>query len=181
MKKNLLKAILLTLTAAVLLSGCSLFATSSGDSGNGGSGGSTGAIKMTDNYTFEDPADLEFDTRYVLFCDENSVMISSAPEEYGIKGSYSIIYTKDDAPVMDYEFYVCDSEEHAQATVDMYAAQGAALTAAEGDPCVLYSTTDGDTFEANLVMFQSYGVLNEATASAYVEFMQTSTGGTILE
>ena len=180
MTKNLLNAILLTLTAAVLLSGCSLFATSGGDSGNG-SGGSTGAIKMTDSYSFEDPVGLDFDTRYVLFCDENSVMVSSVPAEYGIKASYSIIYTKDDAPVMDYEYFVCDSAEHAQATVDLYAAQGAALTAVESDPCVLYSTTDGDTFEANLMTFQSYGMISEAKVSAYVEFMKTSTGGTILE
>lgn len=179
MKKNLLHMILLGLMIAALLSGCSLFASS--DGGDSGSGGSSGAVKMTDSYSFEDPADLDFDTRYVLCCDENSQMISSVPAEYGIRASYSIIYAKDDAPVSGYEFYVCDSEEHARATVDLYASQGMSLTAAENDPCVLYSTTDGDTLEANLVTFQSYGMIDETTVSAYVAFMQTSMGGTILE
>ncbi len=180
MKKNLLKAILLTLTAAVLLSGCSLFATNTGDDKSGNSG-SSGGVKMTDSYTFEDPAGLDFDTRYVIYCDENSVMIASVPAEYGIKASYSITYAKDDAPAASYDFFVCDSAEHAQATVDLYAAQGSTLTAAESDPCVVGSSTDGDTLEANLVTFQSYGMISEAKVSAYVEFMKTSMGGTILE
>ena len=179
MKKNLLNAILLTLAAAILLSGCSLFATGGDD--KGGASGSSGAVTMTGSYTFEDPAGLDFDTRYVLYCDENSQMISAVPAEYGIKGSYSILYAKDDVPVMDYEYFICDSTEHAQATVDLYASQGMGLTAAESDPCVLYSTTDGDTLEANLVTFQSYGAISEATVSAYVEFMKTNTGGAILE
>lgn len=176
MKKNLLSV--LTLAAAMLLAGCSLFA--SGEGGEGGSG-STGGVKMTDSYTFEDPADLDFDTRYVLCCDENTQMISSVPDEYGVTASYSVIYAKDDAPVADYEFFVCDSAEHAQATADMYASQGMTLTAAESDPCVIYSATDGDTFEANLVTYQSYGVISEATVSAYVTFMQTTTGGKLME
>lgn len=178
MKKNFLRAMLLTLAAVFLLSGCSLFASGGGDSGKGGS---SGAIKMTDSYSFEDPADLDFDTRYVLHCDENTAIISSVPAEYGILASYSVIYAKEDAPAADYEFFICDSEEHAQAAADMYASQGQTLTAAESDPCVLYSTTDGDTFEANIITFQSYGMIDEATVSAYVTFMQTSTGGTILE
>ena len=179
MMKKFLRTALLAALVFSLAAGCSLFA--SGDGKDGGAGGSSGAVKMTGSYTFEDPADLDFDTRYVLHCDENSAMVSSIPAEYGITDSYSIVYAKDDAPVMDYEFFVCDSAEHAQAAADLYASQGQSLTAAEGDPCVLYSSTDADTFEANLVTFQSYGMISEATVSAYVTFMQSNTGGMILE
>ena len=139
------------------------------------------SLQMTDSYTFEDPAELDFDTRYVLYCDENTKMISQVPAEYGVKAGYSIIYAKDNAPVADYEFFVCDSAEHAQAAADLYASQGQSLTAAEGDPCVLYSFAGADTFEASLVTFQSYGIISEATVSAYMEFMQTNSGGTILD
>ena len=82
---------------------------------------------------------------------------------------------------MDYEFFLCDSAEHAQAAADLYASQGQVLTAAEEDPCVLYSVAGADTFEASLVTFQSFGMISEATVSAYVEFMRTTTGGTVLE
>lgn len=180
MKKKLLSVSLLALAAALLLSGCSLFATPS-ESGNSGNTDSSGAVKMTDNYTFEDPTDLDFDTRYVLHCDENTQMISQIPAEYGVLASYSVTYAKEDAPVADYEFFVCDSAEHAQATADFYASLGQNLETAESDPCVLYSAADSDTFEASLVAYQSYGMLEEATVSAYVTFMQTTTGGTILE
>lgn len=61
MKKML--CIMLSLIMVLgLLSGCdSLF--TSGDEG-GAAGGSTGDIKMTDKYTFTDPTDLTFETRY---------------------------------------------------------------------------------------------------------------------
>lgn len=179
MKKKLMYIALMTLTAAFLLSGCSLFATSDGK--EGGNSGSSGTVKMTGNYSFEDPANLDFDTRYVLYCDENSLVISQIPAEYGILASYSIIYAKDDAPVADYEFFVCDSAEHAAATADLYASQGQTLLEAEGDATVLYSFSDGDTMEATLVSIQSFGMISEATVSAYVTFMQSSTGGTLME
>ena len=102
--------------AVSLLAGCSLFASNS-DGGNGGSSGSSGAVKMTDGFTFEDPADLDFDTRYVVHCDETSTFISNMDASFGIIASYSILYAKDDAPVAGYEFYICDSEEHAQAEI----------------------------------------------------------------
>ena len=73
------------------------------------------SLQMTDSYTFEDPAELDFDTRHVLYCDENTKMISQVPAEYGVKAGYSIIYAKDNAPVADYEFFVCDSADELRA------------------------------------------------------------------
>ena len=177
MKKNAL--LTLALAAALLLSGCSLFA--SGDGGKDGSGGSTGAVKMTDSYTFEDPADLDFDTRYVLHCDESSSLISTAAPDFGLKENYSILYAKDNAPVASYDFFICDSEEHTQTTVDMYASMGQTLTATESDPCVVYTSSDSDTLEATLITMQAAGVLKDTTASAYMDMLQTQYGGKLVE
>ena len=81
MKKML--CIMLSLIMVLgLLSGCdSLF--TSGDEG-GAAGGSNGDIKMTDKYTFTDPTDLTFETRYALYCDENSAVVSTAAS-YGVE------------------------------------------------------------------------------------------------
>ena len=173
--KRILCVILTLALSAMLLSGCSLF--TSGEETD--KTGSAGDIKMTDNYTFTDPADLTFETRYVIYCDETSPMVTSA-SDYGMKAAYDIHYaTADDASAGSYSFLVLDTAEHAQAMIDLYAAQGSMMTPVENDPCVLYSFTDGDAMEGTLVMFQSYGMITDATVSAYVEFYSGSVGGTV--
>lgn len=177
MKKNLMRILMLVL-AVSMLCGCSLFASGGRDSG---AGSSSGAVKMTDRYTFEDPADLDFDTRYVLHCDENSASIANIPADYGVLGSYSILYAKEDAPAGSYDFYICDSAEHAQACVDLFTAQGFSLAPTEEDPAVLYASSDGDTLEGTLVMMQGAGIVKDATISGYMEFLKTSTGAALVE
>lgn len=179
MMKKFLRTALLAALVFSLAAGCSLFA--SGDGKDGGAGGSSGAVKMTGSYTFEDPADLDFDTRYVLYCDENSAMLSNIPAEYGIIGYYSIYYAKEDAPAGSYDFFVCDSAEHAQAAANLYAGQGMSLTAAEEDPAVVYAVTDGETLEANIIMMQGVGAIKDTTLSGYVDFMKTNSGATLME
>ena len=176
MTKKLLSAVLAFAMMTALLSGCSLFAT---DDGNGPQGGSTGGIKMTDSYTFNDPTDIQFEKRYVIYCDETSPMVSSGAD-YGMKATYDINYADaDDAPVGSYSFIVVDTAEHAQAVIDLYASQGSTMTATAEDPCVLYSFTDGDAMEGTLLMYQSVGMITETTVSAYVEFYSGSVGGTV--
>lgn len=176
MKKKLLCAVLAAGLMASVLSGCSLFST--GEAG-GDKEGSSGAIEMTDNYTFEDPADLEYAKRYVLYCDENSQAVATA-KDYGVTAMYSILYAdENDQPLGDYEFMVCDTEENAQAVMELYANFGTPLTVDENDPTVLFSTMDGDTFTATLAMLQSQGVISEATVSAYVAYFAENAGGTV--
>lgn len=176
MKKKLLCAVLAAGLIASVLSGCSLFST--GEAG-GDKEGSSGAIEMTDKYTFEDPADLEYAKRYVIYGDENSIFVSSA-KDYGLKGAYSIVYAdENDQPLGEYQFMICGSEEDAQSVSQMYEAQGIALTAAEDDPVVLYTFSDKDTFSGNLIALQSVGIISETTASAYVDFYAETIGGTV--
>lgn len=174
--KKLLCVVLSLAMSATLLSGCSLFATNTGDAG---SEGSSGAIEMTEKYTFEDPADLEYAKRYVIYCDENSTAVAPA-KDYGVTAMYSILYAdENDQPLGDYEFMVCDTEENAEAVIDLYTSFGSALNTAEADPTVLYSSSDGDTFTATLAIFQSQGVISAATVSAYVEYFAGYSGGTV--
>ena len=115
MKKML--CIMLSLIMVLgLFSGCDALFTS-GDEG-GAAGGSTGDIKMTDKYTFTDPTDLTFETRYALYCDENSAAVSTAAG-YGVK--------------------------------------------------------------AMLIALQASGMISETTASAYIEYYKSYSGGTPVE
>lgn len=178
MKKML--CIMLSLIMVLgLLSGCdSLF--TSGDEG-GAAGGSTDDIKMTDKYTFTDPADLTFETRYALYCDENSSVVSTAAS-YGVKAMYSVMYADgEDVPVGYYEFMICDTPENAKAVIDLYASFGTVLSVAEEDPCVLYSFAAADSVEAMMITFQAGGMISEATASAYIEYYKSYSGGTPVE
>lgn len=179
MKKRILT---LALVAALLLCGCSLVATK--DNGNNDAANSESAtfapVALTDNYTFENPAELDFDARYVIYCDENSSSVATM-KDYGVVSMYSIYYAKADAPVADYEFLICDSADSAKTITDLYASQGMTLTAAEGDETVLSSFSDGDTLEANIITMESYGLVSDSKVSTYVEFMKTSFGGTLLD
>lgn len=180
MKKRLM---LLALAAIMLLCGCSLVATKDAGSADAdkSADAANAAVVITDKYSFENPADLDFDARYVVYCDQNSAMIAALPAEYGVQGSFSILFGKEDAPLGDYEFYICDTAEHAQALKDLYATTGTTLNLVEEDGRVLYGYSDGDTVEASIIVMQSYGMVEETTLSAYVEFLKTTYGGTIQE
>ena len=175
MKRKMSIALVIVMIVS-LLSGCSLF--TSGDNGDN-AGGSTDPIKMTDSFTFNDPTDIEFAKRYVIYADETSVMVASAAD-YGMKAMYSVIYAdSDDAPVYSYDFMVVDTAEHAQAVIDLYASQGSTLYVRDEDPCVIYGSTDGDALTGAFVAYQSYGMISDATVSSYVEFYSASIGGSV--
>ncbi len=174
--KKLLCAILTIAMTAALLSGCDLFTSGQKDEENPGS---TSDIKMTDNYTFEDPADLEYAKRHVIYCDQNSQGIASLVP-MGVKAMYVILYAdENDAPVYEYDYMIVESEESAKTLTDYYASQGRTITATEGDPCVLYITADADVVEGSFVALQAAGVLAETNVSTYVEFYSGYVGGTV--
>lgn len=183
--KKLFCAILSMAMLLTLLAGCDLFTTPTttaapqGDPNPSSTAGVVDtSIKMTDKFSFVDPEGVEFDKRYVIYCDETSPMVSSAAD-YGMKASYVIYFAKEDAPVCSFDYYVCDTAENAQKLIDLYASQGSTLTVCEADPTVVYTSSDGDTLEGVLLMYQSYGMIEEATVSAYIQFMATSVGGTV--
>ncbi len=167
--KKMLSAVLVISIITTLLSGCSLFST---ESNGGNEGGSAGSIEMTDKYTFTDPTDLEFEKRYVAYGDENSYTVSDyASAGYGVAAMYSVYYAdQDDAPLGYYDFIVCTSAEDAQKLAGVFESVGQVYSAVDEDPCVLYSFTDGDAFDALITMTQSGGSISEPTVKAYVDF-----------
>lgn len=101
---------------------------------------------------------------------------------YGVKAMYSVMYADaEDTLVGYYEFMICDTPENAKAVIDLYASFGTALSAAEEDPCVLYSFAAADSVEAMLIALQASGMISETTASAYIEYYKSYSGGTPVE
>ena len=184
MKSRFFALLLVLAMAATMLTGCDLFTSGGGNANNSETGGSSEAggstdIQITDKYTFKDPTDIEFEKRYVLYADANSVFVSSAAD-YGMTSAWTIAYgNAEDTTVGVYSFMIADTEENAQKIVDLYESQGQALSVAEEDPCVLYGYTDGETFDATIVMMQSMGAISETTLSAYIDWYCSNTGSTL--
>lgn len=179
MKKRLICAVLTLTMAIALLSGCSLFAT--GDGGEKDSG--VEPVKLTDSYAFADPEDLDFDSRYVVVCDENSVVVSSdTMVTYGVQKSYYVVYGKEDQTVALYDFYVCDTAENAQGLLEFYVNDGNnIIQIAEEDATVLRDVTDPDKLAATITMLADAGLMSGTDAKAYAEFCVASYGGMLAE
>lgn len=175
--KKVLCSVMVMMMLAVAFTGCSVFTTETNNGGEEATG-SYEPVKISEDYSFADPAELDFDKRYVLTCDTSSQMIASA-SDYGMVASFNVYYEKEGVPVAEYDFFVVDSADHAQALISLYEQQGSVLTQLEGHPTILTSSVDGDTLEGNLVAFQSYGMISEAKLSAYVTFMAESMGGKV--
>ena len=176
--KKILCAVMALVMLAAMLVGCGSTSNNGGNKPADPETVSYDPVKISKNYTFEDPTDIEFDKRYVITCDETSPMVASAAS-YGMSAAYTILYAKEDAPVAQYDFMVVDTEEHAQGVIDLYASQGTALKALDDDATVVYASSDGDTVEGSIVAMQSAGIISETTVSAYVEFYSQTIGGKI--
>lgn len=177
--KKLLCAFLAIAMVAALLSGCSLFASEGEDESKESAG--TSPVEITGSFAFENPSDIDFDTRYVLYSDENSPMISSMPEEFGCTGEYMIYYAKDDELLACYDFMICDTPEHTADLLEYLIENGSSKQTAEEDATVIYSMSDRDALEAILITYQGYGIISDTKASTYIDFCVESFGATQLE
>lgn len=132
------------------------------------------SLQITDSYTFTDPQDLDFNQRYVLIGDENCKLLNDM-QNFGYEASamYEILYSKDDVPVGEYQFFVCADEAGASELNEFYSSQGQKVTQENN---VLYSYTDGDTLEGNFITFSEMKILTDETSEAYIEMMKTSNG-----
>lgn len=132
------------------------------------------SIEMTDDYTFTDPQDLDFNQRFVLVGDENSKVLSDMAN-FGLTATkmYDIFYAKDGVPVGEYQYFVTPDEASATALNEFYSSQGQNITQ-EGN--VIYAFSDGDTVEAMIIMFASTGAISAETPEAYIEMMKSFNG-----
>lgn len=182
MKKKILFVVLAAAMTAMLLTGCSLIATGNGDDGNSSD---FPAVEITDSFSFENPSDLDFDARYVLYFDENSNSVSAQADEYGMLAYYVILYAKEEQPVGRYEFYVCDTAENAENWLadEIYTTSGREVKIVDDDATVMQSLTTADgieELEAQIILCETAGIISEATVSAYVDFTVT-TGATLID
>ena len=181
MKSRFFALLLVLAMAATILTGCDLFTSGTNENGGNEESGSTGAVTLTDKYTFNDPEGLEYDKRYVIYYSSDSLLVSSAVSAgYGMKETYSILYADgNDAPLKQFDFIICNSEDDAAKVAEFYLAQGQTLTAVESDPCVLTAATEGEVLAATLASIQSMGAISEATVSAFIEWNNANSGGVL--
>lgn len=187
MKKKLLSLILVAAMTVTLLTGCSLFVSNSGndDATNSSEDSETSkfpAVKITDSFSFENPSDLDFDARFVLYFDENSSVVSTRVDNYGMQAYYVILYAKEDQPLARYEIYVCDTAENQAKWLAEgdYSTSGRVVEILKADATVMQSYSNAETLEADILLCQTVGLINEGTVSAYADFT-ISAGGTLMD
>lgn len=139
--------------------------TDSGD--NTGSGDSK--VKLSDTFTHEDPADIEFEKRYILYSAQSPEILGLYKDSYGVEllEEFFILYgDKDDVPVRSYNYYICATEEDAANLMNQMKEYGGNATV-EGS--VVISIADKDELKETIDYFIALGVMDEGTASAYAQ------------
>lgn len=169
------KMTLLLLVAATLVmtTGCSLFAK------DGGKDKAANGVKITDDFTHEDP-DIDFDQRKVLEFTADNDYVQAMNEQLGVDATrdVTIFYGKEGTPVVYYEYVVLSDEEQA-ATYEQFAKDNGMEVTVNGN--VVCHEKSGDALEAEMAMYMSYNMLAEETVDAYVDFYVNSFGPTVLE
>jgi len=179
MKKKLI-CIVTCIMMMSLMFGCSLFTNEDASDKETEKKNSTQeidkdfSIRMTDDYTFTDPEELDFDQRFVLVGDANSKLLSDmANMGYEATNMYEILYVKDGTAIGEYQYFVTADEASATELNDFYTSQGQKVTQ-EGN--VLYAYSEGDTIQAAIISFASMGTISEETPEAYIEMMKSFNG-----
>lgn len=169
MKK--LTAIALILCLLLTAAGCDLF------TGNGGTpaadnGEKPTAINITDTYIHEDPTDIEFDQRAVLYGDKNSGLAAMMLEQYGYpcETIYEVIYAQDDIPVAFYQYIVVTNEDDAKAFQEDVVQYGMTI---EVEGCVTKYFKNAEDLEAEIAMLKGMSVLDSGNMEEYVNCMIT--------
>lgn len=139
--------------------------TDSGD--NTGSGDSK--VKLSDTFTHEDPADIEFEERYILYSAQSPEILGLYKDSYGVEllEEFFILYgDKDDVPVRSYNYYICATEDDAANLMNQMKEYGGNANV-EGS--VVISIADKDELKETIDYFIALGVMDKGTASAYAQ------------
>lgn len=125
------------------------------------------AFQMGGNHVFENPDDLDFDSRYVLYGGPESGafgMVAGATQA-DIKEMYEVLYVKDGRPAAEYKCYVTANEAEAQKILTAYGT----MVSTEHDVAIMYSS--GENVEQTIAMYAQYGGLTDPTPAGYLQFM----------
>lgn len=172
--KKLISALLCLALCLCCLTGCSIFAPADDankpEVGNDASTAVGKEIKFTESFTITDPADLDFDTRAVLFADvSNPTLQMYTSMGATVNEAYIIIYGKDGKPVAEYDYYLFADE--ASAGVFTAMAPAMQLTGLVG-----VNVQGSDMVEATSAMMQAQGLMADDSFDAFVQMYQTVYG-----
>lgn len=181
MKKRLISIIMCTMLGVLLL-GCSGGKDSDSEKKDDG-GQESGkeqtidkdfSLQMTENYTFTDPQDIEFDERFVLVGDENCKLLSDMSKMgYTASNMYDIVYVNAGAPAGEYQYFVTPDEASATSLAEFYTSQGQQVIQEEN---IIYTYIEGDTLEGSIISLAGTGAISEETPEAYIEMMKSFNG-----
>lgn len=139
--------------------------TDSGDN----TGSDDSKVKLSDTFTHEDPADIEFEERYILYSAQSPEILGLYKDSYGVEllEEFFILYgDKDDVPVRSYNYYICATEDDAANLMNQMKEYGGNANV-EGS--VVISIADKDELKETIDYFIALGVMDEGTASAYAQ------------
>lgn len=163
--------ILLIVVAMMLMSaGCSMFAGKDGDGkGEDSQAAADAGVSITDTFTHEDPEDIEFDERHVLYFPAGCDYLSVFEQEPGVKPTdcYIIIYANEKKVVASYEYTVCEDEEAAKMVGDFYTGAGLENTT-EGN--VNYFIKKQDALDAEIAQWIAMSAMDDETIDSYLDF-----------
>lgn len=173
MKKKIIAAVL-CLGLCLSMTACGLGTKEDGSGEKKETVDKNFSLAMTENYTFADPEDLDFDQRFVLVGEEGCKLLTDMKNlGYEATKVYMIIYAKDGEAAREYDYYVAPDEAMAQSLAEFYTSQGLEVTQ-EGN--VLFSVVDGDQLQATLISLASNGAMPDETIDSYAKTMKDSNG-----
>ena len=129
------------------------------------------SLHISDQYTFTDPAGLDFDARYVLYGDSNSSSVTIINQQgCHVQEMYEVLYAKGNTAVAEYKCYRTADEASARQMADLYAG----VATQHGDVVVIYSNQAG--LEQMMGYYVQFGGMSEATSTAYLQYMMAYEG-----
>lgn len=159
-----LTVLLLAGCMVMMMAGCSMFASGgSGDERKGLEG-----VRISEDFTHEDPADLDFDQRKVLEIPGDSEYFMLIEEQMGLKAtsSFVIMYGKEDKPIAYYEYMVLADEKQAEEYSQLLKDAGMEN---EIDGTLVSFIKQGDQVDADVAQFLAWGSITEGTLEQYAE------------
>ena len=136
-----------------------------------GTGEENFALKISDRYTFTDPAGLDFDTRYVLYGDGNSSSVAIVNQQgCHVLEMYEVLYVKNGKAVAEYKCYRAADAAGAQQIANLYGG----IVTPHDDAAVMYN--DQATLEQTIGYIVQFGGMSEATPTAYLQYMMAYEG-----
>lgn len=121
-------------------------------------------VVMSNDYTFTDPKEIEFDTRYVLY----GGTTCQYAKQYNAVDFYEIMYSKENKVVAEYKCYVTSNAGEAEKLKDTFKQHYGENVTNESNVVILY--LEGDYTQQTIDLYAKMGMC-EGTPKAYLEKM----------